>query len=110
MPAAMQDVEMTEPEVVHSLQIKFDDAADLVAGFTAISKPDQAIQLYQEILSYHGTFRQRSILELFALRDCLPLVLRSLSTFTLRDSCTNGMLHLTTVQMRRTRPVTRCSA
>ncbi|GAB9463042.1 26S proteasome regulatory subunit n6 [Globisporangium polare] len=48
-----QDVEMTEPEVVHQLQLKFEDAAEIVAGFSATSKPDQAIQLYQEILSYH---------------------------------------------------------
>lgn len=52
-----QDVEMTEPEVVHQLQLKFEDAAEIVAGFSATSKPDQAIQLYQEILSYHGALR-----------------------------------------------------
>lgn len=53
--AEQQDVEMTEPEVVHPLQIKFEDAEDLVAAFTTSSKPDQAIQIYQEILSYQGT-------------------------------------------------------
>lgn len=57
MASTAQDVEMTEPEVVHPLQTKFDDADDLVATLTPTSSPDQAIQSYQAILAYNGASR-----------------------------------------------------
>lgn len=58
-----EDVEMAEPETTHPLQAKFDDAAELVAGFTATSQPGEAIQLYQEILAYQGTSGARCVRE-----------------------------------------------
>lgn len=49
-----EDVDMGEPERVHPLQTKFDDAAEIVAGYTATSQPGAAIQLYEDILAYQG--------------------------------------------------------
>lgn len=51
---ATQDVEMAEVEAPHPLQLKFEDAEELVASYGPKSSPDQGIALYQNILSYGG--------------------------------------------------------
>ncbi|KAG6976875.1 hypothetical protein JG688_00000938 [Phytophthora aleatoria] len=52
--ATTQDVEMTEPEQVHPLQTRFEDAEDLAVALTPSTSPNAAIEAFQNIISYAG--------------------------------------------------------
>ncbi|KAI9908694.1 hypothetical protein PsorP6_016653 [Peronosclerospora sorghi] len=46
------DVEMTEPEQVHSLETQFEHAEEIVASLSSNASPDTAMQAFRSIIDY----------------------------------------------------------